>query len=105
MFNFLKPAPSITQHELQNLLPKKITLLDVRSSAEFEDGHVPQAKLISQHQLENYQGPKDQPVYLICHSGARSSRATKLLEKQGYEAYNVQSGMMGWSGKIAKGRR
>ena len=40
--------------------------------------------------------PKDQPVYVICRSGARSGRATQALGANGWDVTNVSDGMQGW---------
>ena len=40
--------------------------------------------------------PDDQPVYVICRSGARSARAVEWLIGQGYDAANVAGGTLAW---------
>ena len=47
----------------------------------------------------------DKPIYLICHSGARSKRGAKLLQQKGYEAISVKGGMMAWHRKIIGGNK
>jgi rhodanese-related sulfurtransferase len=39
----------------------------------------------------------DRQVGFLCHSGARSSRATGLAVKAGYDAVNVRGGMIAWN--------
>ena len=36
-------------------------------------------------------------VAFLCHSGARSSRATAIAIKAGYDAVNVRGGMIAWN--------
>lgn len=62
-------------------------LLDVRTPEEFAAGHVPGAINIPVDQLEQRLGelgPTDAPIVVYCHSGRRSARAARLLDKQGY---------------------
>jgi rhodanese-related sulfurtransferase len=39
---------------------------------------------------------RDRPVAFLCHSGARSSRATGIAIRAGYDAVNVRGGTIGW---------
>ncbi|CAN5503966.1 rhodanese-like domain-containing protein [soil metagenome] len=38
----------------------------------------------------------DGPLYILCHSGARSARVASYLEQQGYDAANVTGGILDW---------
>ncbi|MGB8652202.1 MAG: rhodanese-like domain-containing protein [Mycobacteriales bacterium] len=74
------------------------TVLDVREVGEFIGGHVPGVVLmplavlpVRMHEL-----PKDQPVYLICRSGARSFQAAHLLAREGLQARSVAGGTDAW---------
>ena len=44
------------------------------------------------HELEH-----DRQVAFLCHSGARSSRATGIAIKAGYDAVNVRGGVIAWT--------
>ncbi len=37
-----------------------------------------------------------QPIYVLCHSGARSARVVEFLEQQGYDAVNIEGGIIEW---------
>lgn len=91
--------------ELQRLLDKNIVLLDVRTAQEYARGHIKGARSYPLDRLNTYQGSKDKPIYLICHSGARSKRGAKLLQQKGYEAISVKGGMMAWHRKIIGGNK
>lgn len=43
---------------------------------------------------------KEQPYFVICHSGARSANASEFLGSQGYNVTNVMGGMSAWRGEI-----
>lgn len=96
-----KSIPSISQEELQELLIKKATVIDVREPNEYQGGHIPGVKNVPLATIANYQGAS--PVYVVCQSGMRSKKATGILVDKGIEAYNVKGGMMSWQGTVKKG--
>ena len=74
-------------------------LVDVRELDELVElrpigaAHVPMSELGTRFM----ELPKDQPLLMICRSGARSSRATAFLLQQGYtDVCNVEGGMLAW---------
>lgn len=87
-------ATSLINHE-------DALVLDVRSIAEFKDGHIVNAVNIPLNglsgnlkQLEKHRG---RPIVAVCRSGSRSGAACKLLRKQGFEnVKNLRGGMMAW---------
>ncbi|SEK41455.1 Rhodanese-related sulfurtransferase [Streptococcus equinus] len=102
---FTQPVRTITTTELENKMQDKSTvLLDVRTAQEYIGGHIKEARLFSLDRIHTYEGKKDKSVYLICHSGARSKRAAKILKAKGYDAISVKGGMLAWHGKIVGGK-
>ncbi|MBT2659694.1 sulfurtransferase TusA family protein [Bacillus sp. ISL-45] len=80
---------------------EKITVLDVRESAEYAFGHIPNAKSIPLGELEQRFNELDaeEDVYIICRSGSRSDMAAKKLVEKGFKKpINVVSGMKDWTG-------
>lgn len=74
-------------------------LVDVRTPAEYEAGHIRGALLLPVDSLAEHLAeiPKDRPVYVYCQAGARSSRAALLLTKYGYTRINnLQGGIAAW---------
>jgi rhodanese-related sulfurtransferase len=73
------------------------TLLDVRTVAEFADGHIQGATNIPIAELEGRTAeiPANRPVVVYCKSGRRSERAAKLLKEQGYEVHDMGA-MSSW---------
>jgi len=72
-------------------IPKKSTVIDVRTPAEFSSGHVMGSKniplqTIGQHLEELRNMP--QPLILCCASGNRSGQATQFLRSQGIACEN-----------------
>lgn len=82
---------------------EEFVLIDVREPAEYASGHIPGANSIHLGQLEEKMNeiPKDQPVYVICHTGKRGNTAACQLTKHGFQkVFNVIPGMSGWTGPI-----
>ncbi|NOY43421.1 MAG: FAD-dependent oxidoreductase [Planctomycetes bacterium] len=69
-------------------------ILDVRSPAEFEAGHVPGAVNISVDELRNRldELPKDQPIVAYCQVGMRGYLATRILMQRGFKVSNLGGG-------------
>lgn len=70
------------------------TLLDTRTVKEFSRGHIEGFKNIPVDELRErlHEIEKGKPVYVICQSGLRSYIACRILEGNGYEAYNFSGG-------------
>lgn len=75
----------------QEVISNGATILDVRTKAEYQSGHlknsinIPVDKLPQNLKKLN----KNKPIITCCASGARSASARKLLESNGFEqVYN-----------------
>jgi rhodanese-related sulfurtransferase len=69
-------------------------LVDVRTTAEFADGHITGARNLPVQELDRKlrEVPTDKPVILYCRSGSRSGMALQMLQSAGYtNVYNVGS--------------
>lgn len=82
---------------------EKATVLDVREPGEFREGHLPGAVNIPMGQVTARLGDLDreQPVYVVCGTGHRSSAMTEVLAAAGFDAINVAGGTGAW---ISSGR-
>jgi rhodanese-related sulfurtransferase len=77
-------------------------VLDVRETAEWSSGHIPNARHIAlghlgKHlsEIEKY---KDKPVIVVCASGNRSSSGCGVLKKAGFQqVFNLAGGVGAWS--------
>ncbi len=96
---------TISPLELQKLLTAhpNLPLLDVRTPVEFAEVHVPQARSVPLDEInpKELAGSgkirKDQPVYLICRSGQRATRAAEKFAKEGFpEPVVIAGGTLGW---------
>ncbi len=79
-------------------------LLDVRTDAEFIEGHLKGAT-----QLNFYEASfeasldamdKNIPVFVYCRSGGRSGKAAKKMKEKGFKSvYNLEGGIIAWQRK------
>ena len=71
-----------------------VTLLDSRTVGEYAQGHIDGFKNIPVDELRERldEVDKGKPVYVICQSGLRSYIASRILEGNGYTAYNFAGG-------------
>lgn len=79
-----------------NQLPAdgSVTLLDTRTVGEYSRGHIEGFRNIPVDELRERldEIEKGKPVYVICQSGLRSYIACRILEGNGFEAYNFSGG-------------
>ena len=71
-----------------------VILLDTRTEAEYQRGHIDGFINIPLHILRDRMAelPAGKPVYVNCHSGLRSYIACRMLAQNGYECYNFSGG-------------
>lgn len=97
----IKGVNNITTKELKKELNNKNKqFVDVRTNGEFRGNHIKGFKNIPLHQLAQVAGKdlsKEKEVIVICQSGMRSQRASKVLKKLGFkDITNVKGGMSAW---------
>ncbi|MEN8882450.1 MAG: rhodanese-like domain-containing protein [Polaribacter sp.] len=77
--------------EIKEYLAKDAVILDVRTLAEWNEGHIEQAKNIALNliplEIEQIKAWK-KPVIAVCRSGARSGQATQFLTQNGVDVIN-----------------
>ena len=97
---------TIAPTELQALLAAQpnLPVLDVRTPVEYAEVHVPQARnvpldtLAPRELFEAGNLPKGQPIYILCRTGARASKAAEKFAKDGFgDAVVVEGGTVAWS--------
>ncbi|MEA4857801.1 rhodanese-like domain-containing protein [Solidesulfovibrio sp.] len=84
----------------------ELTLLDVRLEPEYEEFHLPGARLMPLPDLPDHLEAldRDRPVVVYCRSGGRSAAAAKLLAGAGFpRVVNMLGGVMAWQGAAAVG--
>ena len=78
-----------------------VQLVDVRTTTEYAEGHIPGAILIDVHDsmfLSNAQAQLStgKTVALYCRSGRRSATAARILTKAGYKVTHLKGGILAW---------
>lgn len=78
-----------------------VTVLDVRSAAEYAEGHIDGAVLIDQGQddfMEKAKAglEKSKKIAVYCRSGRRSANAARRLAAEGFLCVNLKGGIMAW---------
>jgi rhodanese-related sulfurtransferase len=91
-FEIIKPKVAI---EMINK-DKNITLLDVRTTQEYNQAHLPNALHIPLDNLANNLNklPKDKKILIYCRSGNRSIEASRILKKHGYTPIDIKGGLI-----------
>ena len=83
-----------TEYKQKHVNTKEAVLVDVRTPAEFTEGHLQKA-LNSDYRNGQFEEDlqhwdKSKTYYLYCASGNRSGKAAKLLEEAGFKTiYNI----------------
>ena len=78
-----------------------VVVLDVRTAAEFAEGHIQGAILIDQGQTDFVEKvktalPIDKKIAIYCRSGRRSANAAGRLGDVGYKCVNLKGGITAW---------
>jgi len=86
---------------LQMINHKDAVVLDVREQAEYQSGHLLNAKQIPLLKLRDRIGEleryRDRPIVVVCRSGQRSATACAMLGREGFaQVYNLAGGVMAW---------
>ncbi|MBU1249875.1 MULTISPECIES: rhodanese-like domain-containing protein [Microcella] len=91
-------AREIDVDELVLLREQGHPIIDVREPDEYAAAHVPGVRLIPLATIPDEADslPRDETVYVICHSGARSLRAADYLLSVGVDAVSVAGGTSAW---------
>lgn len=93
---------NITAEEAKAIMDSETEylILDVRTQAEYDEGHIPGAVLIPNTEIEaraEAELPdKDQMLLVYCRSGNRSKKAVDILVKLGYTNIREFGGILDW---------
>jgi rhodanese-related sulfurtransferase len=92
-------------HEVKDIAPGQARglmdagwrVLDVRTDAEWADGHIAGSHHLPMDQVvEELGGHADHPLLVVCASGGRSYRVAQYLAQQGLEVANLDGGLHAW---------
>ena len=102
------PIPNIDPRNLHRLMARgqAVHLVDVRTPAEYADGHAPGARSLPLDRVDaqriretlDAEAGEKQPIYLICASGVRAEQAAARLHAQGLQRLVlVEGGTQAWA--------
>ena len=98
----------ISMQEAMDMMEKEknYIILDVRTVAEYESGHIPGAICVPNETIGTEKIPelpdKDQLILVYCRSGNRSKQASEKLVKLGYTNIVEFGGINSWPGEIVR---
>lgn len=82
---------------VSDLAPDAV-IVDVREDDEWAAGHIPSAVHIPMGQVpQRLEELPEGELHIVCRSGGRSRRTAEWLQRNGYDAVNVDGGMAAWS--------
>lgn len=93
---------NLTADEFEDYLQKdSVQLVDVRTVAEYSDGHIPGSiniNVLDEQFAANADEllDKNQSVAVYCKSGRRSRNAARILVKKGFHVVNLDKGFENW---------
>ncbi|MET0475054.1 MAG: adenylyltransferase/sulfurtransferase MoeZ [Mycobacterium sp.] len=98
---------TVTPRELREMLDsgRKIALIDVRESVEWDINHISGAELVPKSAIDAGDGlarlPHDRTPVLYCKTGVRSAEALVALKKAGFaDALHLQGGIVAWAKQL-----
>lgn len=92
----------ISQQEAKRLMDTEedYVILDVRTQAEYDEKHIPNAVLIPDYEIEEKAESvipdKDKLILVYCRSGRRSKAASQKLAEMGYTNVKEFGGINDW---------
>lgn len=88
IFFLMRNASGMDQSQLNEKIASGALVVDVRTVAEFNSGHYPNARNIPVDEVSKRVdefGDKNQTIIVYCASGGRSGSAKSFLESIGYK--------------------
>jgi hydroxyacylglutathione hydrolase len=95
-----KKIEQVSVADVKEKLTDDIQFVDVRRPAEHADGHAPKTINLPLDILAKEVGKlnPEEPTYVLCQGGYRSSLGTSILENAGFKKiYNVTGGTKAWT--------
>jgi len=108
VFGQVPDVEHVSALEAIELAQGESVLLDVRETWEWQLGHAPGSVNVPMSEIESRHDELDfdATFLVICHAGHRSVTVTDALARAGYNAINVDGGMLAWQfagGEVIEG--
>lgn len=75
-------------------------VIDIRDPMSYQAGHIPNAKLVGDQNIEEFleQADKARPLIVCCYHGNMSQGAADYFHNKGFEAtYSLDGGFEAWA--------
>ena len=95
-----RPSANLSPNEVSLLVAAgDADLIDVREPYERAAGYIPGSRHVELSRLEEAAASLDQgrKVVFVCRVGGRSAFATQAFRQAGYDAYNLDGGILAWA--------
>ena len=90
-------VPTVGIQQVPDPLPEGLHVLDVREEVEWRHGHIDGATHVPLGDLPaRLSALPEEQTLVVCRIGARSARAVAYLRQRGYDAVNLDGGMVDW---------
>ena len=94
---------NIVQGVYEYLKSERAKLLDIRTPAEYIQGHIPGSVNVPLHNIDDVEfmvEDKENPLFVYCYTGARCNLAVQQLQEMGYQNVKSIGGIAAYSGKV-----
>ncbi len=99
---------NISNQDFSRLVKEgKVNVIDVRTPKEVSEGYIPVTNYFTDINNEPFEEfiktlDKSKDYIVYCRSGARSAKACRIMEENGFKGklYNLGMGITGWDGEV-----
>jgi rhodanese-related sulfurtransferase len=89
--------PTVAIDGVPDPLPEGLAVLDVREPVEWAHGHIQGSVHVPLMELpQRLDELGDQQTLVVCKVGGRSAQAVGYLRQHGYDAVNLDGGLLEW---------
>lgn len=94
---------TIDSNVAMELIENNAVIIDVRSSEEYETGHIKDSINIPVDNISMVNYDKETTIIVYCATGMRSANAAKALIDAGYtNVYNLDGGLINWGFELVE---
>ncbi|MBS3975021.1 MAG: rhodanese-like domain-containing protein [Actinobacteria bacterium] len=106
LFRPVEGVENVDAARTAELAAAGVRVIDVRTSTEFEAGHIAGSENVPVNELASVAEGwnRGEPLLIYCAIGDRSASAVQWLSEQGFETvYHFNAGLVAWVGPLERG--